>query len=786
MKKRVSLLLLFALALGLLSGCGAQAGVSPSPAPTETPELVWTSRFQPISVPENASLSHWILTETAAYAASFETLRKGEIPEGVVPDYEGQYDVKGYRIYRISPDGSAAPLAYESSPAPTDSDEHAQYSSHTDLEGLYTGPDGGLIVVEDAFESWLNDPQDPDSTQTRSHYILRRLDAEGNELSRTELDGDGSYLAFYSAEADSEGNLFVPGEQTLLVFPVEGEPLSIETGGWIFETVRLRDGRVALEMWDGSLRLFTVDVKAEALEPAAEPGAFPDLLIPGGGEYDYCFAEGTALRGGKLDQEAADPILNLLDCDLSVRELQALLPLPDGTLRGVFQENTEGAAPALFTLEQAPRGSDARTELTLGTLSTYYVSDAVLRFNRSQSDVRIRLRDYSEFVSGEDYEAGITKLLTEILAGDMPDLLALDNLPYAQLAAKGLLEDLYPLIDADPDMERGDYFPNVLKSMEAGGGLYEVTPGFSIITALGASEIVGDTPGWTYEDFTAALEKMPEGCQAFGPYMSREMLFETLCTLNFGSLIDWDAGTCDFESERFLRLLDFCAQFPAESELVIDEGSSDMIRIAEGQQMLLFTDLSWLEGAVYNAQYFSGPSTYIGLPVDEGVGNFLSPSGGFAMSARCADKQAAWSFLRRFLLEDEQLRCSEDGPGLPLRREAFQRALDKCMEVKYRTDENGNYLLDENGERIPAPKGGMRVSIGEDAVMEFELWAMMPEQADQIMRIVETAEKPVDMNPTLFALVRDEAAPFFSGQKSAADVARLIQSKASLYLSEQR
>ena len=341
------------------------------------------------------------------------------------------------------------------------------------------------------------------------------------------------------------------------------------------------------------------------------------------------------------------------------------------------------------------------------------VSAAVLRFNRSQDAVRIRVRDYSDYVSGEDYEAGLTKLVTEILAGDMPDLLALDSLPYAQLAARGLLEDLYPWLDQDAELRREDLFENVLRSMEVGGRLCEVTPGFSIITMMGPSELVGDTPGWTYDDFDAALAAMPEGCTPLGPGVDRNTILEMCTYLNLSRFVDWGSGTCDFEDPAFLRMLAFCAQFPDAASLAPDEGESDMTRIAEGRQMLVFTSIYSMDDAVYNDQLFTGRSTYIGLPTEEGVGNLLYPVSGYAMSAKCADKEGAWRFLRGFLTEEYQEKYSGYEIGLPLNRAAFQTALDKAMEIEYEKDAEGHYLLDADGERIPASKGGMSVSYGE-------------------------------------------------------------------------
>lgn len=43
----------------------------------------------------------------------------------------------------------------------------------------------------------------------------------------------------------------------------------------------------------------------------------------------------------------------------------------------------------------------------------------------------------------------MTKLNTEILSGNVPDIFVTTDLPIAQYAAKGLLRDLYEFIDAD-------------------------------------------------------------------------------------------------------------------------------------------------------------------------------------------------------------------------------------------------------------------------------------------------------------------------------------------------
>ena len=792
MKKTWLRILTAALCLSLLCGCGAPA---PSdPAGTAAPEEGYASAFTRLRFPEGAQPSLWALTDGGLYAASREKLADGEVPEGKTLDYEGQYDVMGWRLYHIGEDGAAAPLAYEPLPAPEDTEGRRGFSAEVGVEGLQSAPDGGLLVLESQTERWYtgeaaNPERDPDywdHVEYRAKYFLRTLEADGTERSCGTLALDGLEPYLYEITADAEGNLYLPAEGMLGVFAPDGSALArIELGdGWIYSLARLRDGRVALLLWQNGMRLFTVDAEQGELQELLALDSFPDRLYNGGGEFDLYRTEGTRLLGLRLEDGSEETVLDYLDCDLSPQELSLLAPVGDGSFCGVC--SLEDGDVQRVALSRQPRTASERTELTLGTLSATTVGDAVLRFNRSQDRVRIRVRDYSDYVNGEDYEAGLTKLVTEILAGDMPDLLALDGLPYAQLAARGLLEDLDPWLDRDAELKREDLFENVLRSMEVGGRLYEVTPGFSIITMMGPSELVGDTPGWTYEEYEAAWAQMPEGSTPLGPGVNRDMILELCTYLNLERFVDWSSGKCDFEDPAFLQMLSFCAQFPDADSTCYDEGSSDMTRIAEGRQMLVFTSIYSMDDVVYNDQLFPGGSTYIGLPVDEGAGNILYPTSGFAMSAKCADKEGAWAFLRTFLTEEYQTKYSGYEVGLPLNRSAFRSALDKAMEIEYEKDAEGHYLLDANGERIPASKGGMGVSTDGESVMEFQLWAMTQAQADKLLAVVENATRSVDRNGSVAAIVREGAAAYFAGQKSAEETAHLIQSRVNLYVNEQR
>ena len=100
----------------------------------------------------------------------------------------------------------------------------------------------------------------------------------------------------------------------------------------------------------------------------------------------------------------------------------------------------------------------------------------------------------------------------------------------------GPLEDLYPYIDHDPELSRDDFFPRVLRPLRRTGS--STAPRSQVSTSravIGAASVVGDTPGWTYDEFNAALASMPEGCTAFDQYTTKTDILQTCLALDMDS-----------------------------------------------------------------------------------------------------------------------------------------------------------------------------------------------------------------------------------------------------------
>jgi hypothetical protein len=92
----------------------------------------------------------------------------------------------------------------------------------------------------------------------------------------------------------------------------------------------------------------------------------------------------------------------------------------------------------MITMTKTPYTAvEQKTTLTFACMYLdWNIRSQIIKFNRSNSDYRIEVEDYSEYNTNDDYTAGLTKLTTEIISGKVPDILDTQpaDPPYARRA----------------------------------------------------------------------------------------------------------------------------------------------------------------------------------------------------------------------------------------------------------------------------------------------------------------------------------------------------------------
>lgn len=425
----------------------------------------------------------------------------------------------------------------------------------------------------------------------------------------------------------------------------------------------------------------------------------------------------------------------------------------------------------------------AKTELTLACLYLdYNLRSQIVKFNKSNPDYRIVVKDYSEYATDDDYNAGLTKLNTEIISGNVPDILVNGTeLPIGQYAAKGLLEDLWPYLDADPEYSRDKLMSQPLNAAQTDGKLYRLPIDFGVTTAVGLGKVVGEYTTWTLADVNDALSKLPEGATVFNKYYTQAEMLQYCIAMNAESFMNWQDGTCSFDTDEFRALLEFVKPFPAEYDWQSDSDDyeSDFTRLKNGKQLLYPTSLSGFSDLYYTFAALNNDIRFVGFPREDGSsGNAFNASCTLSISTTCKDKSGAWAFIRSTLSDDYQ----ESIWNYPIVKSVFEAKAQEAMTQEYETDADGNQILDDDGNPIPISSGGM--SYGNEPMIE--LYAVTQEQYDAVLALIDSTTTFVDYDQNVLDIISDEAAGYFAGSKTVEEASKLIQSRVSLYIQEQK
>ena len=712
-----------------------------------------------------------------------------------------------YSLYRIPLDGSD-PVKLEAY-QPTALPEGTE--GNVGVESITAADDGTIWLTEhvgvytfDLPENFNPENDDKWNYHTYEESIIRRqLDASGNEIGRVDISDLAGKLGVeyvYANLFDRAGNLYAVTETEIImldpqlnkVFSVEGEDIA-------GSPTLLSNGRLGLlnyiydeEKETGAWTMKTVDPEAQDW---GEEYTLPENAYnayPGGGEYLFYYQNGDSIYGYKAGAAEGEKIFSWIDSDINRSNMEFFSFLPDGRVVVVTREWQSDNSKVELAIMTATDRSELPEKTTLTYAAMYLgydVRSQIIEFNKTSDKYRIEVRDYSEFATAEDSSAGLTRLNTEIVAGNVPDMLETGSIPLRQYVAKGLLEDLWPFIEGDTDIGgRAGVMEHVLNAAEQDGKLYEIFTNFAIRTVAGPKNIVGDRMSWTLADLQEALAKMPEGCAIFGQTDTKTDMLSNVMAQNADSFVDWSTGQCRFDSEDFKALLAFCNSFPAEYdwENSQDEWEDPYTRIISGKQMLTsvyFSQLRWdfLENdGLFKSQ---GGAAFIGYPrEDGGVGSGFTTNGGVAMSAACKDKEGAWSFMRtRLLSQSTDEESARYWSNFPVNKADFDKMVEEAMTVQYEQDENGQPLLDENGQPIEIKETWW---ISDD--LQLEQGAVTQEQYDRFMALYNATDSVYYFDEAIYDIVADMAGAYFAGDRSLDDTAAQIQSRVTLYVNENR
>lgn len=577
-----------------------------------------------------------------------------------------------------------------------------------------------------------------------------------------------------------EDKVYLSSENVIYVLDSTGtlvKTISVNTD-WINGLTTTSEGRVfAVQYGNNGMELVEIDTIKDVVGETFDN-------LPDTNNDIRAGREGTLLVGGfsklyeyDLTTKEAKEVLDWVDCNIQGNYARDIAMQTDGRIV-IFCDNYEGNPEIAFLTKTEASQVPQKKILTVGTLyeSNSSLQEAVVAFNKVNTEYQIKIKGYMDETAEWTenlYSDSIALFHADLVSDNCPDLIDLSMVNLDNLTAKGVLEDLTPYLESSEAANMEDFVPSALNAYRVNGIQTTVPTYFTINTLLARTSVVGEEPGWTMEDMLKLAKENPDAQLLHG--MTKDTALRTCLMYASDSFIDYENGTCSFDSPQFIQFLEFTNCFDAEYEYNEEESFPNMLQ--EGK--VLLSDASFSDVHAYQMYHlmFEGDGvTPIGYPTSDGSpGVFLSGNEIYGISAKSEHKEAAWAFLESVLSDELELHAW----GFPSRKEHLEEMLAQACEPEYQYDENGEILKDEKGNPIENPK----TSWGYDN-WNVDIYAASREEIDGIRALIEIARPLSQESDEIFAIITEEAGPYFAGQKSAEETAKIIQSRVQIFVSE--
>ena len=353
-------------------------------------------------------------------------------------------------------------------------------------------------------------------------------------------------------------------------------------------------------------------------------------------------------------------------------------------------------------------------------------------FNRTSEGYRVEVQLLGE--------GGLTAelLRTQLIAGEGPDIFAFyDRSSLADLGANSF-EDLLIYLDADEEHGRDTLVPELLEAMCVQDKLDWLPYSFGISTFTAPSAYLSE-PGFSFDEAKQAAAKT--GLPLFPGWMTRDILWGWLSDFAVGQYMDLEAGTCSFDSEDYISLLEECAA--AASEFGSDSAAlyNSLLQFELLQNLIRVSTIS---------SNYGGDYAYVGAPGSMSNGSMFSPDLCFAISSASGKKDAAWQLVRSCLSDEHQ---QMNITSFPTSACVLDAMINDAVE-------NGVHYYEYEYELDEADAAKLRGLISETQTVQ-------------------------DAYPAMLNIMAEDAAQFFAGQITAEQAAAYTQNRVSTWLAEQ-
>ena len=700
-----------------------------------------------------------------------------------------------------------------------------------DCYNMIGSDDGTLWMLVNVYATQYELPDDFDpntdskwnypSTDINGSYLMH-IAADGSTIASLDLSDtnnedneDGMSGNLSSFAVDAAGNLYVSDYNNIYVLDAEGNvQFKLDGSQYNGSLCRLNAQQVGVMWYNYTDDVNAADENGQYFVPIdletkdwGEKVKLPSnvgSILPGDDAYDFYYTYNNNIYGYAAKTDTKEKLVDWLACDVDTNNMSGYAMLSDSRVAALMQDwSTDPTTYQLIVLHRVD-ASEIKEKKVL-TLACMYLDwnlrSMIVEYNKTNDEYRINVVDYSEYATDDDYNAGVTKLTTEIISGSVPDIFLTSNLPIDKYAAKGVIADLNTFMDGGNGLSRDYFVPQVMSALEKDGKLYELPTSFSVQTAYALSSIASQYDTWNVAAVQDAMTQLQEGATVFSDGWTKNTALSNCLSRNLSAFVDWTTGKCEFDSEAFQQLLDFCNSFPAETsdgdgaiayassaDIAVDVAmwESDATRITNGKQLMSTTGMYSFDSYIWNVYAIRDKITFTGYPTEDGSGSSFELQMPMAISSVTKYPDAAWDFVCSIIKKMNTIDENNYYYGFPISQAAFDAEMTDIMTEQYQLDENGEQVdWDGDGEPDKAIRGSYETMENGETVYK-DVYALTQEDIDQILGVINSTRSVYDYDQEILDIITDEVAAYFAGDKDVQTTANMIQSRVNLYVQEQR
>ncbi|MBO4928717.1 MAG: carbohydrate ABC transporter substrate-binding protein [Clostridiales bacterium] len=662
--------------------------------------------------------------------------------------------------------------------------------------------EGNLYILErtDMFfgGGGINQPEGAEPS-----FQIEKLDASGNTIGITPVNSGSESFYFFEIHILDDGTFLLNEDSEIYMVDLDGKITGkISDGERRLEgDLVLQDGKYYVMSikpefgTEGLIQFKEVDLKTGELGP----GINADILTA----YDsirtardgvYVNTSSGCMRYD-IVKGTLEEVFNWNDTDVDRSLLgngiggeTEVIPKNENEFSVVGYSSKEiygYVIPHLIRLKRAEKNPNAGKKMLVIGGEHIYEYPELLSFasrysGNTESKARIVFVDYTEGLRpGEGLISLEQSIYLDSLTGKGPDILVnmFDSIAFRN---DEIMVDLNQYLDGKNGIDRSGYFDNIFRACETSGNLYHIPLKFEL-SGLGVNaEKIPYSGGWTYEEFEEACRNTEEQISFLEATPCMDLL-ELFLNSSLSQFVDYKSKKVDFTNEDMKKILTMSRTY-GKDEIPSDEGYG-FFEIDYGIGKSAFasdeydlSSLKFLEGrllarkstlcTVYDYSAFKGMSPgrieFLGYPSKEKTGMIVHPTLTMGIVSSSTAKEQAWDFISAFLNEEpENVIPSE---AFSVKRDTFEKESQTIMER--RNDFFETIYWDDYKEA------------------EYLDYRVSGEDIEEVRKLIENVTISSSGDPALFAIIQEETAAYFAGDRGLEDVLNTIQNRAATIVNE--